>query len=74
MSGMSDRIDSAATSELTSDSADIDTILKRIEGCVTAISLGFEGWNDLYARVDRGFERLAFVCGCGYQYRTFVMY
>ena len=47
---MSDLIDSLATRELTSDSPDVDAVLERIGECVEDISLGFERWDDPYAR------------------------
>lgn len=47
---MIDPIYSSATPEVKSDGADIDAILERIKGCVKDISLGFERWNDPYAR------------------------
>ncbi|QIO24840.1 hypothetical protein G9465_18995 (plasmid) [Haloarcula sp. JP-L23] len=47
---MIDPIHSSATPGQTSDGADIDAILERIEGCVKDISLGFERWDDPYAR------------------------
>ncbi|MFC7251684.1 diadenylate cyclase [Halomicroarcula sp. GCM10025324] len=47
---MIESIYSSATSEPKSDGADIDAILEWIGGCVKDISLGFERWNDPYAR------------------------
>jgi hypothetical protein len=47
---MIDPIDSSPTAELKADDRDIDAILERIEGCVKDISLGFERWDDPYAR------------------------
>jgi hypothetical protein len=41
---------SSAMSEPRSDETDIETILERIVGCVKDISLGFERWDDPYAR------------------------
>lgn len=50
MKGMIEPIHSSVTPEMKSDGADIDAILERIEGCVKDISLGFERWDDPYAR------------------------
>ncbi|GAB6861187.1 hypothetical protein JCM17092_12760 [Haloplanus litoreus] len=50
MKRMSDPLDSSTTPEPSSDGSDIDAILERIEGCVEDISLGFERWDDPYAR------------------------
>jgi hypothetical protein len=47
---MIDPINSSATPELKSDETDIEAVLERIEGCVKDISLGFERWDDPYAR------------------------
>jgi hypothetical protein len=47
---MIDPIHSLATSELRSDGANIDAVLERIERCLKDISLGFERWDDPYAR------------------------
>ncbi|AZH25367.1 diadenylate cyclase [Haloplanus aerogenes] len=47
---MVEPIYSSATLEPNSDGTDIDTVLERIEGCVKDISLGFERWDDPYAR------------------------
>lgn len=50
MKGMIDPIYSSATPELKSHDADVEAILERIEDCVKDISLGFERWDDPYAR------------------------
>lgn len=50
MKGMSDLSYSSETSEPKSNGTDIDAVLERIEGCVEEISLGFERWDDPYAR------------------------
>ncbi|MEF8824734.1 MAG: diadenylate cyclase [Halapricum sp.] len=47
---MIDPIYSSATPGPNSDEADIEAVLERIEGCVKDISLGFERWDDPYAR------------------------
>ncbi|MFD1597410.1 diadenylate cyclase [Halobellus rarus] len=40
----------SAVSELNSDGTEIDALLERIGRCVTDISVGFERWDDPYAR------------------------
>lgn len=50
MKGMIDPVYSSATSEPVSDEADINAMLERIERCVKDISLGFDRWDDPYAR------------------------
>lgn len=50
MREVTDPIYSSATTELESDSADIEATLERIGGCVKEISLGFDRWDDPYAR------------------------
>jgi hypothetical protein len=47
---MIEPIYSSVTSEPKSAGADIEAVLERIEGCVKDISLGFERWDDPYAR------------------------
>ena len=41
---------SSATPELRSENTDIEAIIERIEGCVKDVSLGFDRWDDSYAR------------------------
>lgn len=50
MRRMIDPIYSSAASDPTSDGTDTEAILERIERCVKDISLGFERWDDPYAR------------------------
>jgi hypothetical protein len=50
MNGMTDPVDSAGTPELKSDGGSIDAVVERIKECVKEISLGFERWDDPYAR------------------------
>lgn len=47
---MVDPIYSSLAPELNSDGATIEAILERIERCVKDISLGFERWDNPYAR------------------------
>ncbi len=47
---MIDPIHSSVIPEPKSDARDIDAILDRIEECLKDISLGFERWDDPYAR------------------------
>ena len=47
---MIDPVYSSATPEPNADTADIGAILERIERCAKDVSLGFERWDDSYAR------------------------
>ncbi|WP_251331250.1 diadenylate cyclase [Haloplanus pelagicus] len=50
MNGTTDPIYSSATPEPKPDDSDIEAVLERIERCANDISLGFERWDEPYAR------------------------